>query len=141
MGQNFNELLFNHMPRPDSIKFSLVYQAVAQNLRGTKDSQNSKDARIVCMVSAVGMVYLTTEAQNKVLKILAFKKKKKEEKKGPKRRRAQCFGPGDKRKKVNSEVFNPEVATLRKVRPEGVIPRRKYNPRSLIRGRSTKEKR
>jgi predicted DNA repair protein MutK len=74
------------------------------------------------MVSAVGMVYLTTEAQNKVLKILAFKKKKekkkRKEKKGPKRRRAQCFGPGDKRKKVNSEVFNPEVATLRKVRPE-----------------------
>jgi hypothetical protein len=42
------------------------------------------------------------------------RKEKRKEKKGPKRRRAQCFGPGDKRKKVNSEVFNPEVATLRK---------------------------
>jgi len=91
MGQNFNELLFNHMPRPDSIKFSLVYQAVAQNLRGTKDSQNSKDARIVCMVSAVGMVYLTTEAQNKVLKILAFKKKKKRIKERPKKKKSTMF--------------------------------------------------
>jgi hypothetical protein len=33
------------------------------------------------------------------------KEKRKKEKKGPKRRRAQCFGIGDKRKKVNSEMF------------------------------------
>jgi len=58
IGQNFS----NHIPMLDSVKFSLVYRAAAQNLHGTNDSQNSKDARIVCTVSAVGMIYLTTEA-------------------------------------------------------------------------------
>jgi len=77
-------------------------------------------------------------------------KKKKEERKEKKKYFEEC-------EQFNSEAFYPEVATLRKVRSEvfyrgdkldervfyrdeKYIPRRKYIPRSLIRGHSTKEK-
>jgi hypothetical protein len=38
-----------------------------------------------------------------------------------------------KRRRVKSEMFNPEVATLQKDRSEGVLPRRKYTPRRKVR--------
>jgi len=38
-----------------------------------------------------------------------------------------------KRRRVKSEMFNPEVDTLQKDRSEGVLPRRKYTPRRKVR--------